>query len=67
MDFRLRVILWTPALAYEAFLLSGSSTATPPQIATVSFLGGSMGFLLATMLTIRQERKKKLRLGRSRP
>jgi len=66
MDFRLRVILWTPALAYEAFLLSGGSTATPAQITTVSFLGGSLGFVLATMLTIRQERKKKLRLSRSR-
>ena len=66
MGFRLRVILWAPALAYEAFLLSGGSTADPAQIATVSFLGGSTGFLLAAMFTIRQERKAKLRRGRSR-
>jgi hypothetical protein len=64
MDFRLRVILWTPALAYEGFLLSGGSTAAPAQIATVGFLGGSLGFLLATMFTIRQGRRKKVRLRR---
>ena len=44
MGFRLRVILWTPALAYEAFLLSGGSAATPAQIATVSFFGRFHGF-----------------------
>ena len=66
MGFRLRVILWTPALAYEAFLLSGGSTADPAQIATVAFWGGSTGFLLAAMFTIRQERGEKLRLSRSR-
>ena len=64
MGFRSRVILGTPALAYEAFLLSGGSTAHPAQIATVSLLDGSTGFLLAAMFTIRQERKEKFRLNR---
>jgi hypothetical protein len=63
MDFRLRLLLWIPLFTYEGFLLSGGSrSASPGQIATLSLLGMTMGFLLAAMFTIRQYRRKKLRL-----
>jgi len=62
MDFRLRLLLWIPLFGYEGFLLSGGSgSSSPGQIATLSFLGGTMGFLLASMFTIRQTRRRKLR------
>jgi hypothetical protein len=65
MDFRLRLLLWVPAFAYEGFLLSGGSkSASLGQMVTLGFLGASMGFLLATMFTIRQSRRKKVRFGR---
>jgi hypothetical protein len=65
MDFRLRLLLWIPAFAYEGFLLSGgSNSASLGQIATLSLLGATMGFLLASMFTIRQCRREKLRLHR---
>lgn len=60
MDFRLRLLLWIPLFGYEGFLLSGSA-ASAGQIATLSFLGATMGFLLASMFTIRQSRRRKLR------
>ena len=62
MDFRLRLLLWIPLFAYEGFLLSGGSSSSTGQIATLSFLGASMGFLLASLFTIRQTRRQKLRL-----
>jgi hypothetical protein len=62
MDFRLRLLLWIPAFAYEGFLLTGGpNSASLGQIATLSILGATMGFLLATMFTIRQCRREKLR------
>ena len=64
MGFRLRMILWIPAFAYEGFLLSGGSNASLGQIATVGFLGASTGFLFAIMFTARQCRREKLRLSR---
>jgi hypothetical protein len=64
MDFRLRMVVWIPALAYEGFLLSGGRSASPGQIATVGFLGATLGFLVATMFTIRHCRREKLRLSR---
>ena len=67
MDFRLRMLLWVPAFTYEGFLLTGGpNSASLGQMATLSFLGGAMGFLLATMFTIRQCRREKLRLSRYR-
>ena len=67
MDFRLRMLLWIPAFTYEGFLLTGGPhSASLGQIATLSFLGATMGFLLATMFTIRQCRRDKLRLSRYR-
>ena len=62
MDFRLRLLLWIPAFAYEGYLLSGgSNSASFGQITTLSLLGATMGFLLATMFTIRQCRREKIR------
>ena len=65
MDFRLRLILWIPALTYEGILLSGGRHfASLAQIATLGFLGAGLGFLLACMFTIRQCRREKLRFSR---
>jgi hypothetical protein len=60
MDFRLRVILWIPTLAYAAFLwLGGKNFSSLGQVVTAAFLGALLGFLLATMFTIRQLRRQK--------
>jgi hypothetical protein len=65
MDFRLRLLLWIPALTYEGVLLSGGRQfASLGQIATLGFLGAALGFLLASMFTIRQCRREKFRLSR---
>ena len=63
MDFRLRLLFWIPALTYEGILLTGGSHfASREQIATLGFLGALLGFLLACMFTIRQHRRRRLRL-----
>jgi hypothetical protein len=65
MSFQLRLLVWIPALAYEGFLLSGARNfASLGQVATFGFLGASLGFLLASMFTIRQCRRDKLRFSR---
>jgi hypothetical protein len=65
MDFRLRCLVWIPALTYEGVLLSGGwHSASLGQMATLGFLGAILGFLLATMFTLRQCRREKLRLSR---
>jgi hypothetical protein len=65
MRFRLRLLIWIPALAYTGFLLSGGThLASEGQIVTLGSLGASLGFLLAAMFTIRQRRREKLRLSR---
>ena len=64
MHFGSRLLLWIPAFTYEGFLLSGGKSASPGQIATLGFLGASTGFLLASMFTIRQCRRQKLRVTR---
>jgi len=64
MDFRSRLLLWIPAFTYEGFLLSGGKSASPGQMATLGFFGASTGFLLASMFTIRQSRRQKLRVSR---
>ena len=62
MDFRLRLLLWIPLFAYEGFLLTGGPrSASFGQMATLGFLGGLMGFLLASMFSIRQCRRERLR------
>jgi type III secretory pathway component EscT len=59
MDFRLRMILWIPTLAYAAFLLlGGKNFASLGQVVTEAFLGALLGFLLAIMFTIRQHRRQ---------
>ena len=64
MYFRLRLLLWIPALTYVGFLLSGEThLASRGQIATLA-LGASLGFLLASMFTLRQRRREKLPLSR---
>jgi hypothetical protein len=66
MNFQLRLLIWVPALTYEGFLLSGARNfASLGQGATFGFWGASLGFLLASMLTIRQCRRERLRLSRS--
>ena len=61
MDFRLRMILWIPTLAYAGFLLlGGQNLASPGQFVFAVFLGALLGFLLATMFTIRQLRREKV-------
>lgn len=58
MDLRLRMILWIPALAYAAFLLlGGKNLVSLGQVVTAASVGALLGFLLATMFTIRQHRR----------
>jgi hypothetical protein len=64
MNFQLRLLIWIPALTYEGFLLSGARITSLGQVATFGFLGASLGFLLASMLTISQRRREKCRLSR---
>jgi hypothetical protein len=60
MVFRLRMILWIPTLAYAGFLLlGGKNLASLGQVVFAVFLGALLGFLLATMFTIRQLRRLK--------
>ena len=66
MGFRMRMILWIPALAYDGFLLfGGKNLASMGQVAYAAFLGALLGFLLAAMFTIRQLRREK-RIARLR-
>jgi hypothetical protein len=59
MDFRLRMILWIPTLAYAGFLLlGGKSLNTLGQVVTAAFLGALLGFLLSIMFTLRQHRRE---------
>ena len=60
MDFRLRMILWIPTVAYAGFLLlGGKNLVSLGQVTFAVFLGALLGFLLATMFTIRQLRRVK--------
>jgi hypothetical protein len=65
MGFRLRMILWIPALAYAGFLLlGGKNLASLGQVVFAMLLGALLGFLLAAMFTIRQlRREKRVRLS----
>ena len=63
MGFHLRLLVWIPALTYEGVLLSRArGFASLGQVSTFGFLGASLGFLLASMLTIRHCRREKLGL-----
>ena len=60
MDFRLRMALWIPTLAYAAFLLlGGKNLASLGQVVFAAFQGALLGFLLAAMFSIRQHRREK--------
>ena len=66
MGFRLRMILWIPTLAYAGFLLlGGNNLPSLGQAVYAVFLGALLGFLLATMFTLRQIRREK-RIARLR-
>ena len=55
----LRIILWTPAMAYAAFLLTGGQNLySASMIITTAFLGALLGFLLAFMFTLREHRRE---------
>jgi glycopeptide antibiotics resistance protein len=59
MDFRLRLILWIPSLAYAFLLWAGKNLASLDQDIFLAFLGAVLGFLLAAMFSIRQHRREK--------
>jgi ABC-type nitrate/sulfonate/bicarbonate transport system permease component len=66
MDFRLRIALWVPTLAYAGFLLlGGKNLVSLGEVAFAVFLGALLGFLLGTMFTMRQLRREK-RIARLR-
>lgn len=55
-----RAILWTPAMAYTGFLLTGQNLRTFNSLSiTEGFLGALTGFLLAVMFTLREKRRQR--------
>lgn len=57
--FSVRVILWTVAMAYTGFLLTGQGLRTFNSLSiTEAFLGALTGFLLAIMFTLREKRRQ---------
>ena len=54
LDFRLRLILWIPSLAYAFLLLGGKNVASLDQDVFLAFLGAVLGILLSAMFSIRQ-------------
>jgi len=55
-----RVILWTAAMAYTGFLLTGQRLRTLNSLSiTEAFLGALTGFLLAIMFTLRERRRQR--------
>jgi membrane associated rhomboid family serine protease len=55
-----RVILWTVAMAYAGFLLTGQGLRTFNSLSiTEAFLGAITGFLLAIMFTLRERRRRR--------
>jgi membrane associated rhomboid family serine protease len=53
-----RLVLWTPCMAYVGFLLAGARNAAPPSIAiTAAFLGAMIGFALGIMFANRAHRR----------
>ena len=59
----LRIILWTVAMAYTGFLLTGQGLHTFNSLSiTEAFLGALTGFLLAIMFTLRERRRQRAAL-----
>jgi len=55
-----RVILWTVAMAYTGFLLTGQGLRTFNSLSiTEALLGALTGFLLAVMFTLREKRRQR--------
>jgi hypothetical protein len=58
--FILRLILWTPAMAYTGFILTNQGLRTFNSLSiTELFLGALTGFLLAMMFALRQRRRQR--------
>jgi hypothetical protein len=58
-----RVILWTVAMAYSGFLLTGQGLRTFNSLSiTEAFLGALTGFLVAIMFTLREKRRQRTAL-----
>ncbi len=56
---KVRAILWTVAMAYTGILLSGQDLRTLNSLSvTEGFLGALAGFLVATMFTLREKRRR---------
>ena len=55
-----RAFLWTVAMAYTGFLLTGQGLRTFNSLSiTEAFLGALTGFLLAIMFTLRERRRQR--------
>ena len=55
-----RAILWTLAMGYTGFLLTGQGLRTFNSLSiTETFLGALTGFLLALMFTLRERLKQR--------
>ena len=58
--YSVRVILWTVAMAYAGFLLTGQGLRTFNNLSiTEAFLGALTGFFLAIMFTLREKRRRR--------
>ena len=58
--FCIRVILWTGAMAYTGFILTGQRLRPFDSLSiTEAFLGALTGFLLAIMFTLRERRRQR--------
>ena len=58
--FSVRVILWTVAMAYTGFLLTGQGLRTFNSLSiTEAFVGALTGFFLAIMFTLRERRRQR--------
>jgi membrane associated rhomboid family serine protease len=57
--FAVRVILWTVAMAYIGFILTGQGLRSFSSFSiTEAFLGFLAGLLLAIMFTLRERRRR---------
>jgi hypothetical protein len=58
--FILRLILWTPAMAYTGFMLTNQGLRTFNSLSmTEAFLGALTGLFLAVMFTLRERRRQR--------
>lgn len=57
---KLRGTLWTLGMAYTGFVLTGQGLRTFNNLSvSEGLLGGIMGFLLAIMFTLREQRRER--------